>query len=106
MVSTPETIEDGDLHGKLSTIKFKKDGITIVGVVASGSIDLYTQTMYISKKNRSLATATDEQASVNTSETTSGTAFTDSIAHSEGFSQYSDRASAIDWLMGSIDEYL
>ena len=59
VVSTPETIEDG---------------ITIVGVVASGSIDLYTQTMYISKKNRSLATATDEQAPVNTPETTRSTA--------------------------------
>ena len=74
MVSTPETIEDGDLYGKLPTIKFEKDGITIVGVVASGSIDLYTQTMYISKKNRSLATATDEQAPVNTPETTRSTA--------------------------------
>ena len=52
---------------------FKRDGITIAGVVSDKHLDLFVQTMYLSKKNRNLATAVDDQASANTSETTSGT---------------------------------
>ena len=65
IISKPELIENAGLYNKNPVIHFKKDGITIVGIIADGSLDLYTQTMYINKK-RSLATAIDERASINT----------------------------------------
>ena len=54
-------------------------GQTLAAVVSRKHLDIYTQTMYVAIKNRSLATAIDEQASINTSETTSGTASKSSI---------------------------
>ena len=74
VISEPDVIENAGMYNKHPVVHFKKDGITIVGVIADGALDLYTQTMYISKKNRSLATAIDEQTSINTSETTRSTA--------------------------------
>ena len=74
VVATATEIESGGDYNGQPVIHFKKDGITVVGVITEGALDLYPQTMYISKKNRSLATATDEQAPVYTSETTRSTA--------------------------------
>ena len=80
VVATATEIESGGDYNGQPVIHFKKDGITVVGVITEGALDLYPQTMYISKKNRSLATATDEQAPVYTSETTRSTASTNSIS--------------------------
>lgn len=73
IVARPERItESGTYMGK-PAIRFYKEGITVTGVVSDKSMDLFVQTMYANKK-RSLATAIDEQASINTPEATSGTA--------------------------------
>lgn len=79
IIGCPDEVESSGFYNKFPVIKFKKDDITIVAVISEGVLDLYTQTMYISKKNRSLATATDEQASVYTPETTRSTASNNSI---------------------------
>lgn len=79
IISDPEKIESGGMYNNNPVIRFTKDGITIAGVVADGALDLYTQTMYINKKNRSLATAIDEQAPINTPETTRSTASNDIV---------------------------
>lgn len=49
-------------------------GQTLAAVVSRKHLDIYTQTMYVAIKNRSLATPIDEQAPIDTPETTSGTA--------------------------------
>ena len=79
IIGCPDEVEFSGYYNKFPVIKFKKDDITIVAVISEGVLDLYTQTMYIRKKNRSLATATDEQASVYTPETTRSTASNNSI---------------------------
>ena len=79
IVSEPENIISGGQYKGHSVIHFVKDGVTIVGVVTEGALDLYPQTMYISKKNRSLATVIDEQAPIYTPETTRSTASINSI---------------------------
>lgn len=73
IINEPELIESAGLYNKNPVVHFKKNGFTIVGIIADGALDLYTQTMYISKK-RSLATAIDERAPINTPETTRSTA--------------------------------
>ena len=65
IINEPELIESAGLYNKNPVVHFKKNGFTIVGIIADGALDLYTQTMYISKK-RSLATAIDERAPINT----------------------------------------
>ena len=47
-------IESAEMYNKKPVIHFKKNGITIVGIIADGSLDLYTQTMYINKKIEAL----------------------------------------------------
>ena len=74
VIGDSQSIEQGDFYNRQPVIKFKKDGMTVVAIVADGVLDLYTLTMYISIKNRSLATPIDEQAPIDTPETTSGTA--------------------------------
>ena len=54
MISGPELIECAGTYNKNPVVHFKKNGITIVGIIADGSLDLYTQTMYISKKKEAL----------------------------------------------------
>lgn len=54
MISGPELIESAGTYNKNPVVHFKKNGITIVGIIADGSLDLYTQTMYISKKKEAL----------------------------------------------------
>lgn len=83
IISEAEIIEFAGMYGKQPAIQFKKDGITIVGIISDGALDLYTQTMYVSKKNRSLATAIDEQAPINTPETTRSTASNSSISQNQ-----------------------
>ena len=80
IISNADEIADGGTYNHSPVIHLKKDGITIVAVLGKGSLDLYPQTMYASKKNRSLATATDEQAPVYTPNTTRSTASKDSIS--------------------------
>ena len=79
IVSEPDRIESGGQYKGHPVIHFAKDGVTVVGVIAEGALDLYPQTMYISKKNRSLATVIDEQAPIYTPETTRSTASNNSI---------------------------
>lgn len=107
VVSRPTSIEGGGEYNGKPCFVFKRDGLSVVGVVSDKHLDLFVQTMYASKKNRSLATLpSDDNILSQTSETLSGTASVDSIAQKESFSQYSDRDSEIDWLMSNIDEYL
>lgn len=73
VMSSPSSVSDGGEYNGKPLFNFKKDGITVCGIVSDKRLDLFVQTMYV-QKNRSLATAIDEQASINTSETTSGTA--------------------------------
>lgn len=54
VISGPELIECAGTYNKNLVVHFKKNGITIVGIIADGSLDLYTQTMYISKKKEAL----------------------------------------------------
>ena len=49
-------------------------------VVSTKHLDVFVQTMYINEKKGSLATPTDDQASVNTPEASSGTASNSIIA--------------------------
>lgn len=79
IVSEPDKIENGGEYKGHPVIHFAKDGVTVVGVITEGALDLYPQTMYISKKNRSLATVIDEQAPIYTPETTRSTASNNSI---------------------------
>lgn len=79
IVSEPKYIESGGEYKGHLVIHFVKDGVTVVGVITEGALDLYPQTMYISKKNRSLATVIDEQAPIYTPETTRSTASVNSI---------------------------
>ena len=79
IVSEPERIESGGEYKGHPVIHFIKDGVTVVGVLTEGALDLYPQTMYISKKIRSLATVIDEQAPIYTPETTRSTASINSI---------------------------
>lgn len=79
IVGEPEHVESGGQYKGHPVIHFVKDGVTIVGVITEGALDLYPQTMYISKKNRSLATVIDEQAPIYTPETTRSTASNNSI---------------------------
>ncbi|MGN1020860.1 MAG: hypothetical protein ACI4O7_10905, partial [Aristaeellaceae bacterium] len=59
------------------------DGKMTAVTYASGKhMDLRVQTMYSAQKNKSLATATDDQASVNTPKATRGTALNSSISDS------------------------
>ena len=83
VLSKPDAIMDGGFYNGKPLYNFKRNGYTVAGVVSDKHIDLFVQTMYVSKKNRSLATATDDQASVNTSKTTSGTAPNNIIPNSE-----------------------
>ena len=90
-VLIPDTIEkadtirmsDDDYYGS-DVLMFEKtyngSKTTIVGVVGSGKLDLYVQTMYASAKKRSLADAASAYAPAITSETTYGTASANSIA--------------------------
>lgn len=82
VVANADAIMDGGEYQGQPVIHFKKDGMTVVGVASKGSLDLYPQTLYISKKNRSLAPVTDEQASVYTSKTARSTASNNSIPQS------------------------
>lgn len=54
VISEPDDIEGAGMYNKNPVIHFKKNGITIVGIIADGSLDLYTQTMYINKKIEAL----------------------------------------------------
>ena len=54
IISEPEVIESAGMYNKNPVVHFKKDGITIVGIITDGSLDLYTQTMYINKKIEAL----------------------------------------------------
>ncbi len=83
VMSKPSDIEkSGEYEGKPCLI-FKRDGYNVVGVVSDKHIDLFVQTMYI-QKNKSLATPpSDVNIFSQTSETSSGTASTDSISQSE-----------------------
>lgn len=79
IVCEPDSIESGGEYKGHPVIHFVKGGVTVVGVITEGTLDLYPQTMYISKKNRSLATVIDEQAPIYTPETTRSTASNNSI---------------------------
>ena len=54
IINEPELIESAGMYNKNPVVHFKKNGITIVGIIADGALDLYTQTMYISKKIEAL----------------------------------------------------
>ena len=54
VINEPESIESAGMYNKNPVVHFKKNGITIVGIIADGSLDLYTQTMYINKKIEAL----------------------------------------------------
>lgn len=54
VIGEPEVIEFAGMYNKNPVVRFKKNGITIVGIIADGSLDLYTQTMYINKKIEAL----------------------------------------------------
>lgn len=54
VINEPELIESAGMYNKNPVVHFKKNGITIVGIIADGSLDLYTQTMYINKKIEAL----------------------------------------------------
>lgn len=79
VICEADSIEDAGMYMGNPAIKFKKDGVTVIGIATDGALDLYTQTMYVGKKNRSLATAIDELAPINTPETTRSTASNASI---------------------------
>lgn len=69
----PDSIEPGVLYMGKPSFVFKKGSVRLVGVVSDKRLDVFTQTMYLNKK-KSLATPTNEPASVNTPEASSGTA--------------------------------
>lgn len=78
VIQSPDDIvlSETPYNGK-PVIRFVKDingKITISAVVSDKHLDLFVQTAYASAKKRSLATATDEQAPVNTPEATRSTA--------------------------------
>ena len=54
VINEPDLIESAGMYNKNPVVHFKKNGITIVGIIADGSLDLYTQTMYINKKIEAL----------------------------------------------------
>ena len=69
-----------DYNGK-PVIEFVADignnqRMNVTVVVSSKHLDVFVQTMYINQKSGSLATPTDDQASVNTPKASSGTAST------------------------------
>jgi len=94
VIESPDDIRlSSETYNGRPVLEFSKavgDKITVVTYDSKKHYDLRVQTVYVNKK-RSLATATDEQASVNTSETTSGTAPTPIIPDvtKEGNNKYS-----------------
>lgn len=74
VMGNPDTIEFAGAYKGKPAIKFVKDGHTIIAVMSDKHLDLYVQTMYIGKKNRSLATPIDESPLSYTPEARSGTA--------------------------------
>lgn len=85
VVQNADTIvkSDKDYMGK-PVIEFfanisSQERMNVTAVVSSKHLDIFVQTMYVNKKSRSLATPTDEQASVNTPGASSGTASTETI---------------------------
>lgn len=86
VIESPDNIElSPDTYNGRPVLHFSKtigDKVTVVSYDSIKHYDLRVQTIYVNKK-RSLAPVTDEQAPVNTSETTSGTASTDNIPTKE-----------------------
>lgn len=74
IIGSPEVVENAGIYNNSPVLRFKKAGQTLAAVVSRKHLDIYTQTMYVAIKNRSLATPIDEQAPIDTPETTSGTA--------------------------------
>lgn len=70
VIKDADTIEDAGIYNTQPAIKLKKDGTTVIAVVSRGVLDIYPQTLYVSKKNRNSTPAVDDQASTNTSKTT------------------------------------
>jgi len=81
IIGNPDTIEYGGEYYDKPVLKFKKNEYTVIGVVSRKHLDLYTQTMYIKQKRKSLATTPgDGNILPHTSETLSGTVSKYSIA--------------------------
>lgn len=95
IISEAEEIKlSGTWNGK-PVIDFKKINggkITVSAYVSDKHIDLRVQTMYASKKYKSLATPIGEQAPINTPEASSGTALNKIISQSETKSNTRDNA--------------
>lgn len=70
VIKDADTIEDAGIYNTQPAIKLKKDGTTVIAVASRGVLDIYPQTLYVSKKNRNSTPAVDDQASTNTSKTT------------------------------------
>lgn len=84
IIAVPDIIEYGGEYYNKPVLKFSKNEYTIVGIVSRKHLDLYAQTMYIRKKNKSLATTPgDEKILPHTSETLSGTASKNSITKND-----------------------
>lgn len=105
VIESPDTIElDDELYNGRPVIKFTKvigSKNTVVTYDSKKSFDLRVQTMYIGQNKKSLATAIDEQASINTPEATSGTApklsITDDGSKSNTQYSYPDEADVIEY---------
>ena len=85
VIAEPDGIfrENGEEYRGKPALLFKKtvagSEVTILAVDSGGSLDLFVQTMYASKKKESIANVTDEKTPIITSETSVGTAPTRSI---------------------------
>lgn len=81
VIGNPELIENGGMYFNKPVLKFTRGRRTVVTVVSKKHLDVFTQTMYIREKEKSLATTPgDKDIRPHTSETLSGTASNDSIA--------------------------
>lgn len=94
VIESPDNVElSTKQYNGRPVLEFSKvigDKVTVVTYDSQKHYDLRVQTLYINKR-RSLTSATDEQASVNTPKATSGTASNESISsdEKEGNTKYS-----------------
>ena len=54
VVSRPTSIDNGGEYNGKPCFVFKRDGLSVVGVVSDKHLDLFVQTMYASKKIEAL----------------------------------------------------
>lgn len=114
IIESPDKVElaDGDYFGRpmIKSIKKLNGRTTIVTYDSRKHNDLRVQTMYSGQNKKSLATATPEQADVNTPEATSSTAPDNSIRNNseKGNSKFSlpDETSVYDYVDKNGTEFV